>query len=59
VQNEKRKSNLPDDIEQSVRFVETAKNLEIPDSGVGFERVMKLFKPAKTQDIKKNNQSKQ
>lgn len=36
----------PDDPEQSRRFVETAKQLEVDDSGKSFEKAVGLVKPS-------------
>lgn len=56
----KQKSRPPDDAEQSARFVETAKNLEIHESGENLESVMGLLKPPNDKDAtNKNRQSKQ
>jgi hypothetical protein len=41
------KSRPPDDAAQSERFISTAKQLEADESGVSFERVIKVVAPSK------------
>jgi hypothetical protein len=42
------KPRPPDDPAQSDRFISTAKEIEVDESGVSFERVMKAVAPEKT-----------
>lgn len=47
----------PDDKEQATRFIETAKALEVDESGGAFDRAMKLVVPQNPKPKKKSGPS--
>ena len=45
----------PDDAKQSKRFVDTARNLEVEESGKSFEHAMKIIKADKIDERHSNS----
>lgn len=52
---EKKPRAEPDDPEQSERFADTAKQLEVDETGTWFDRAFKMVKPSKAPEPRRGD----